>query len=67
MGTNLGATFLSLSRFANILTKTIVVDISLSPVDFIKFSKIFKGGVLIGFEKVLITVPALKKVEEMLA
>ena len=47
IGTKRGATFLSLNKLVNILTKTIVVDISFSPVDFINVSKISFGGALI--------------------
>ena len=51
IGTNLGATFLSLIRLVNILTNTIVVDISLSPVDSFILENISCGGVFIGFAK----------------
>ena len=49
IGTNLGDIFLSLSNAVSILTNAIVVDISLSPVDFIKLSKISLGGAFICF------------------
>ena len=49
IGTRLGATFLSLIRLVNILTNTIVVDISFSPVDSFIFANISGGGVFIAF------------------
>ena len=49
IGTNLGATFLSLNKFVNILTNAIVVDISLEPVETFILSKISLGGALIAF------------------
>ena len=51
IGTNLGATFLSLRSAVIILTKAIVVDISFFPVDFMNASKISFGGALICFAK----------------
>ena len=51
IGTKREATFLSRSKLVNILTKTIVVDISFFPVDSFIALKISGGGVLIAFAK----------------
>ena len=55
IGTNLDATFLSLKRLVNILTRAIVVDISLSPVDFIITSNMSSGGAFIGLANVVLS------------
>jgi hypothetical protein len=51
IGTNFGATFLSLNKLVSILTNTIVVDISLLPVDSFIALNMSSEGVLIDFAK----------------